>query len=194
MTGSDYTPAFSGRGKVKPMKILQNSVDFQDAFVSLARSKEVTEELVCLIERFVCKLYGNSKTIESVDALRFKKFNTAYKPKKKKAILAVKNVNSISMPPCSTVLYQQILRDCLISASWIHAHQSSPPDMNPSDYGFELIDGKYYPKWNDGDISPPSIESITITEDNDEDDNDSSDEEDELSDLDVDEEFSEDEQ
>ena len=109
LTGSDYTPAFSGRGKVKLMKILQNSVDFQDAFFSLARSKEVTEELVCLIERFVCKLYGNIKTIESVDALRFKKFNTAYKPKKKKAILAVKNVNSISMPPCSTVLYQQIL-------------------------------------------------------------------------------------
>ena len=66
--------------------------------------------------------------------------------------------------------------------------------MNRSDYGFELIDGKYNPKWNDGDISPPSIESITITEDNDEDDNDWSDEEDELSDLDVDEEFSEDEQ
>ena len=33
--------------------------------------------------------------------------------------------------------------------------------MNPEEYGYELIDGRYYPKWHDGDIVPFSIESIT---------------------------------
>ena len=185
LTGCDYTPAFSGRGKIKPMKVFKKSMDFQNVFASLAKSHEITEELVSSIEHFVCKLYGNSKTIRSVNTIRYKKFNAAYKPQKKKAILAVKDINSISMPPCSTVLYQQILRDCLISTMWINAHHSGPPNMNPQDYGFDLVDGKYYPKWNDGDITPPTIESITIPEDNeddDEEDNELSDEEDEESD------------
>ena len=35
--------------------------------------------------------------------------------------------------------------------------------MEPEDYGYELIEGKYFPRWHDGDITPPSIESITAT-------------------------------
>ena len=44
--------------------------------------------------------------------------------------------------------------------------------MSPEEYGYELIDGKYYPKWHDGDILPSSIESITPSSDdaNDEED------------------------
>ena len=197
-TGCDYTPAFSGRGKIKPYKLMRQSVEFQEAFISLGRSRSIANETVRTIEQFVCKLYGSKKKIDNVDALRLRKFYSAYKPKKKKRILAVKDVNAISMPPCFSVLYQQIKRDCLISNCWLNAYQSDPPDLEPEDYGYELIEGKYFPKWHEGDITPPSIESITATtpmtdedqEDNeeygyasDEDEDDNEDEEDDVGSL-----------
>ena len=135
----------------------------QEAFVSLGKSEFITDETAYAIEQFVYKLYGSKKKIDNVDALRLNKFYKAYKPKKKKTILAVKDVNAICMPPCYSVLYQQIKCVCLISDCWLKAHLSDPPDMEPEDYGYELINGKYFPKWHDGDATPPSIESITPT-------------------------------
>ena len=37
--------------------------------------------------------------------------------------------------------------------------------MSPEEYGYELIDEKYYSKWHDGDIVPSSIESIPSSSD-----------------------------
>ena len=63
------------------------------------------------------------------------------------------------MPPCYNALYQQILRAHLITAMWLNTYRS---DMSPSDYGYDIVDGKYYPKWYEGDIVPPSIESKRV--------------------------------
>ena len=107
-------------------------------------------------------MYGAKINVKSVDKLRLNKFFAAYKPKKKTKILAVKDVNAMSMPPCFSVLYQQILRDCLISNSWLQAYRSDPPFMEPRNYGCDPYDGKYFPKWHEGDATPSSIDSITI--------------------------------
>ena len=98
-TGCDYTPAFSGRGKTRPLKILQQCEDIQQAFISLGKTDEINDESVILLERFVCKMYGNSKRLSNVDEARLKQFYLAYKPKRNKPILSVKSINSFSMPP-----------------------------------------------------------------------------------------------
>ena len=112
----------------------------------------------------MCKLYGSKrKTTESVDELRLKKFYDAYKPKstKKKTIMSAKEVSALSLPPCSAVLLQQIRSAQLVSHHWLNAHMSHPPAMDPENYGFDLVDGKYYPKWHEGDVVPRSIETVT---------------------------------
>ena len=65
-TGCDYTPAFSGRGKLRPLKILQQHKDIQQAFISIDKEDTVSDEVVLQLERFVCKMYGcrNSRSVD----------------------------------------------------------------------------------------------------------------------------------
>ena len=177
------------RGKSHLLKLLQKCEDVQKAFASL-KAGEISDENSQLLEGFACNMYPNSKGSTSVNESRLKHFYMAYKPQKSKTILSLKNVSSISMPPCYNALYQQILRVHLITAMWLNAYRS---DMSPSYYGYNIVNGKYYPKWYEGDIVPPSIESICVDSnetggeegdelfyDNDEDDTDNEDTDEEL--------------
>ena len=186
ITGCDPIPALSGRGKVKPFKWLMKSVEYQQAFIDLGMYGE-SEGVISAIEEFVCKLYGSKRKTESVDELRLKKFYDAYKPKstKKKAILSAKEVSALSLPPCSVVLLQQIRRAQLVSHHWLNAHLRDLPAMDPEIYGFDLVDGKYYPKWHEGDVVPPSIETVTKSNDVDADDDNEEEEEEEEEDYDI---------
>ena len=82
-----------------------------------------------------------------------------YKPQRNKPLLSAKGISSISMPPCS--VYQQIPRVHLISVTWLKSYQADPPSISPTDSGFEIVNEKCYPKWHDGDITPPSIDCIS---------------------------------
>ena len=79
-TGCDYTQAFMGRGKVKPIKILEKPVEFQEAFIALDTSEGITQTTLRSIENFLCKMYGAKRNGKSVDKLLLKKFFAAYKP------------------------------------------------------------------------------------------------------------------
>ena len=41
LTGSDYTSSFSRKGKIKPLKIIENSPKFQSAFIGLAEEPTI---------------------------------------------------------------------------------------------------------------------------------------------------------
>ena len=56
--GCNYTPAFCGRGKLSPLKILQQHKDIQQAFVSIGKEDTVSDEVVLQLDKFVCKMYG----------------------------------------------------------------------------------------------------------------------------------------
>ena len=189
-TGCDYTPAFSGRGKLGPPKILQQHKDIQQAFISIGKEDDVSDEVVLQLEKFVCKMYG-CRNSGSVDEARQKQFFRTYKPKRNKPVLSAKGISSISMPPCSKVLYQQILRVHLISATWLKSYKADPPSISPTDSGFEIVNEKCYPKWHDGDITPSSIDCISNNANEDEDDEILSheDDEDDLADAESDDEL-----
>ena len=95
------------------------------------------------------------------------------------------------MPPCSKVLYQQILRVHLISATWLKSYQADHPSISPTDSGFEIVNEKCYPKWHDGHITPPSIDGISSNANENDDDEMFSheDDEDDLADVESDDEL-----
>ena len=51
--GNDYTPAFFGRGKVKPLELVIKNQKFIDVLASLGED-ELTEGVTAVIEEFVC--------------------------------------------------------------------------------------------------------------------------------------------
>ena len=91
---------------------------------------------------------------------------------------------------CHHVLYQQILRVHLISATWLKSYQADPPSISPTDSGFEIVNERY-PKWHDGDITPSSIDCISSNANENDDDEIFSheDDEDDLADVEHDDEL-----
>ena len=57
ITGCDTVSAFTGKGKVKALKLLMKSMTYVDAFMDLGISWNISEETVNAIERFACELY-----------------------------------------------------------------------------------------------------------------------------------------
>ena len=82
-TGSDYTTAFHGKGKLQPLKKLEKSNEFLEAFASLGSSETVPESVIEVIEKFVCQIYGKPK-LTSIDEARLQFFATKYKIKEGK--------------------------------------------------------------------------------------------------------------
>ena len=55
----DYTAVFNKKGKVKPSKLLQDNVDFQNAFSALGSEEVVDCVIQDVIESFVCLWYSH---------------------------------------------------------------------------------------------------------------------------------------
>ena len=68
-----YTPAFSGRGELRPLNILQQHKDIQQAFIPIDKEDTVSDEVVLQLEKFVCKMYG-CRNSRYVDKTRQKQF------------------------------------------------------------------------------------------------------------------------
>ena len=56
-TGCDYCPAFARKGKIAPLKILENNVSFQRAFSYFGGTEKLPEWVMEEIETFVCHMY-----------------------------------------------------------------------------------------------------------------------------------------
>ena len=55
LTGCDYTASFIRRGKVKPLKILERNIDFQEALQNFSEDIiEETDKGYKVLEKFVC--------------------------------------------------------------------------------------------------------------------------------------------
>ena len=68
-TGDDCNCAFKGKGKVFPLKKLQQYPRFQKVFKDLGSAWDVQEELYSTLEEFTCVMYGNTHN-KSINELR----------------------------------------------------------------------------------------------------------------------------
>ena len=121
-TGSDYTSAFHGSGKVKALKILKNHPEFVHPFALIGRRFTLDVTLFPMIESFTCHLYGLGQCTNT-DAARYKKF------------CSTKNVQSLKSFPLQEIhcyaiwrepITQQQLSNVLLNSSRIF---QAPMDM-----------------------------------------------------------------
>ena len=57
-TGSEYTAAFSRKGKIRPLKTLEKDKTAQTVFGDMGFSDDIQEEEFKVNEKFPCTLYG----------------------------------------------------------------------------------------------------------------------------------------
>lgn len=58
-TGCDTCSAFKGKGKIKPLNMIQAKQTYLKAFQELGSSWDITDSLIENLETFVCELYGH---------------------------------------------------------------------------------------------------------------------------------------
>ncbi len=108
-TGCDYSPSLAFKRKVRPLTLLEKNPSAQNAFAKLGSVGMLPDSIIEEIEKFVCQIYG-AKRVKTVDECRFVSFMKVYKPKDKMLMSKVKEIDGSLMPPCKTVLLQQIKR------------------------------------------------------------------------------------
>ena len=68
-SGCDTVSTFSGRGKLSPLKLMKGNHIYQDAFVKLGQSWELSDDLFKTIQQFTCHMYAPSTQTEQVNQL-----------------------------------------------------------------------------------------------------------------------------
>ncbi|KAI9559499.1 hypothetical protein GHT06_013493 [Daphnia sinensis] len=158
-TGCDYCPAFSRKGKIGPLRILESSVSFQRAFSTFGSHETLPQWVSEEVEKFVCHMYGK-KRLNSVDDARLEAFKKVYEPKKNKPLESVKGLDFNNLPPCKTVLLQQMKRVNCICSVWNNATDLQPNIFPPEQNGWNFEGEKYSINWFDGPMTPPTLEDI----------------------------------
>ncbi|KAJ8387962.1 hypothetical protein AAFF_G00147530 [Aldrovandia affinis] len=73
-TGCDTLSAFTGRGKLRALKLIMRSEHFQEVFRKLGQSGELSMDLLKKLQAFTCKLYTASTTTEDINTARHQLF------------------------------------------------------------------------------------------------------------------------
>ena len=76
-TGSDTTSAFMRKGKIRPLKIMQQKAQYVNAFKKLGETEEVTDDVREVLEEFTCSMYGFKATKKfrpTINNCRYQKF------------------------------------------------------------------------------------------------------------------------
>ena len=167
-TGSDYTSSFSRKGKIRPLKLLERDEEMQNVFGTLGSTENVPEAVIECFEKFVCQMYG-LKTFKSTNAARLELFIKKSQSKKEKDIFSnIKRIEIESLPPCSKVVFQKVLRTNYICSIWRNATLANPPDFSPMNCGWVMEGGNYDIKWFEGLNAPTKLEEIYLSQTEDE--------------------------
>ncbi|GFY20228.1 uncharacterized protein TNCV_208601 [Trichonephila clavipes] len=164
ITGCDYTPAFFRKGKLRPFKLLEKSVEYQLACQEIITDDDdELERIFATLEKFVCHMYGvpNSSNVNDV---HFYLFSKTYQSKELDDNFEKKcrSFDSSSLPPCKAELYQHLLRVRYVTKFWRNAHLKNPSSLSPLASGWIVNDDKYDFVWFAGEQFPSSAADIVI--------------------------------
>ncbi|KZS09574.1 Uncharacterized protein APZ42_026172 [Daphnia magna] len=87
-----------------------------------------------------------------------------YKPYGKKPLVGVKGIDFALLPPCHSVLMQQIKRANLICSIWNNATKMNPRVFPPNENGWVLENSKYTLNWFEGEMTPPTLQDMVVEE------------------------------
>ena len=127
-TGSDYTAAFSRKGKIRPLKTLEKDKTAQTVFRDMGFSDDIQgKKEFKVIKNLACTLYGKPK-FNSVNKVRLELFLKKYRPKKKEEVVitCVKKMEGSFLPPCASVLKQKTDRTNHIVEKLLSSWKSHP--------------------------------------------------------------------
>jgi hypothetical protein len=153
-TRCDTTSAFKGIGKVKPIKTLQKSPQFQSTLAQIGDSWQISEDLFLQMEAFTCLLYGG-KEVSCVNDLRYNKIRGKC-CSTGETFDASKNIASMQKH-MKRVNYQVGI--------WKRAHIAKPVYPEPThDNGWQCADVMIEPKWVSGDFIPQQLTDVLVEE------------------------------
>ena len=109
-TGNDYVSAFFKKGKGACWKILVNNLRFWRVFAKVGRDWLPSDNLIELLEEFVCLLFGSCH-LKSMNEVRFHLFKRKYESQDKIIDLSL-------LPPCKKSLHLHIRRACYVAKIW----------------------------------------------------------------------------
>lgn len=162
------------KGKLRPLKKLQSSPFYQEAFGNLSNTVvDDLEDIFEKLEKFVCEMYGLKETKKQPDLnvikarydlflknYKIKDVNEAFEKKK------IKKFDASTIPPCAAELKQQLLRTYYISKLWCNANEKIPlaygdDQLEPTEYGWIINENQQLTyKWFDGPQVPESVREI----------------------------------
>ena len=147
-TGCDTVGAFSGKGKIKAIKLMSKNRDYVELFSSLGSSWNLTEEHISKLEEFTCHFYGHKSN--GVNLLRYKKY------------CSTKGKCDIErLPPCKSSLYQHCLRANYQCRVWRLSLEAS--SLIPSaHHGWIINNDGISIKWMSCKPAPDEVIRITL--------------------------------
>ena len=164
-TGTDYTPSFFRKGKVRPLKLMLKHQKFIDAFSSLGEGP-MTLEVCSIIEECVCHLYGFNQLTSLADGV-LAQFENKCRPKLTgEPLSAIKSSDALEFMPCLPCMAKQIDRAWYIACLYKEASFTIPcSNYTPLDFGWKLSNDKerLVLDWFDGDQIPCTLEDTEIT-------------------------------
>ena len=151
-TGCDSTSSFSGRGKNKPLQILNKSEEYINTFASLGCALEVTENTVEILQSFVCHMYGKKDALAlgiSLNDLRYH----IYCQKAGK-------VSCETLPPCTNVLEQHIKRVNFQTRIWRTSLQATVEPESPTENGWSIDNDGLSITWMTCNPAPEEVSTV----------------------------------
>ncbi|GFU61584.1 uncharacterized protein TNCV_3064621 [Trichonephila clavipes] len=164
ITGCDYTPECFRKGKLRPFKLLEKSVEYQLTCQEIITDDDdELERIFATLEKFICHMYGvpNSSNVNDV---HFYLFSKTYQSKELDDNFEKKcrSFDSSSLPPGKAELYQHLLRVRYVTKFWRNAHLKNSSSLSPLASGWIVNNDKYDFVWFAGDQFPSSAADIVI--------------------------------
>ena len=136
-TGCDVNSAFVQKGKIKPLNVLLKKQEFTTAFKELGQSSEVSENVLDMLERFVCCLFYGKPSYTSTNKLRYDLVQQKYLVKGQRPLSSNAGLDISLLPPCREALKNHTLIANYQAMIWKQADIAQPEIPDPVGNGWK---------------------------------------------------------
>lgn len=164
-TGCDTTSSFMRKGKVGPLRLLQNNPEYIPVFTNLGTTSTPTERQSEALEAFTCLLYGARSGIKDINKLRYTMFMTRYTPQNQ-LLSSDSGIDLSLLPPCRFSLQMHVARVNYQVLIWNQADVPYPELQKPyQGHGWDLQGDTLQYKWTQEEMLPKELMDLVLDQD-----------------------------